>query len=92
MFVKGGSANPADGGGVNYESAAFEELVVKAAQEQDPAKRVELYAQAEELFVKTDAAIIPIYWYTRVTVTKPNVTRTFGAGGQEAINKWDISK
>jgi oligopeptide transport system substrate-binding protein len=92
VFVKGGSANPAEGGGVNYENPAFEELVVAAAREQDPAKRVELYAQAEELFAKTDAVIAPIYWYTTVDVTKPYVTRTFGVGGQEAINKWDINK
>jgi oligopeptide transport system substrate-binding protein len=90
VFVKGGSANPAEGGGVNYDSPAFEELVVKAAQEQDPAKRVELYAEAEELFVDTDAVIAPIYWYTRVTTTKPNIERTFGAGGQENLTKWDV--
>ncbi len=32
----------------------------------DPAKRVQMYADAEELFVKTDAVIAPIYWYTSV--------------------------
>jgi oligopeptide transport system substrate-binding protein len=90
VFAKGGSANPSAGGGVNWENADFEKLVVDAARELDPAKRVDLYAQAEEILVKTDAAIAPIYWYTRNTVTKPYVTRTFGAGGQEAINKWDI--
>jgi len=90
VFAKGGSANPAEGGGVNYDSAAFEEMVVAAAREQDPAKRLEMYAEVEELFVDTDAVIAPIYWYTRVTVTKPNVERTFGSGGQESINKWDI--
>jgi oligopeptide transport system substrate-binding protein len=35
--------------------------------------------------------IAPIYWYTTVSVTKPYVTRTYGVGGQQAIEKWDIA-
>ncbi len=49
-----------------------------------------MYAKAEEILVNTDAAIAPIYWYTRVTTTKPYVTRTFAVSGHEALNKWDI--
>jgi oligopeptide transport system substrate-binding protein len=91
VFAKGGSANPTAGGGVNYENPVFEEMVVAAAREQDPAKRVQMYADAEELFVKTDAVIAPIYWYTSVGVTKPNIERTFSVlGGKQAYNKWDI--
>lgn len=91
VFSKGGSANPREGGGVNWENPKFEELVVQAAREQDPAKRVELYAQAEQILVWEDAVIAPIYWYTRVTVTKPYVQRTFSVlGGLEHIEKWDI--
>ncbi len=91
VFVKGGSANTAEGGGVNYDNPTFEEMVVAAAREQDPAKRVQMYADAEELFVKTDAVIAPIYWYTSVAVTKPNIERTFSVlGGKQAYNKWDI--
>ncbi|MDW8098605.1 MAG: peptide ABC transporter substrate-binding protein [Anaerolineae bacterium] len=91
VFSKGGSANPREGGGVNWENPKFEELVVQAAREQDPAKRVELYAQAEQILVWEDAVIAPIYWYTRVTVTKPYVQRTYSVlGGLEHIEKWDI--
>jgi len=42
------------------------------------------------MLVWDEAAIIPIYWYSRNTGTKPYVTRTFGSAGQEAIEKWDI--
>jgi oligopeptide transport system substrate-binding protein len=94
VFAVGGAQNPAEGGvpvgGIHYNNPEFEELVIQAAQEQDPDARIELYAQVEELFVDTDAAIIPVYWYTRVTVTKPYVTRSFGVGGQEYIDKWDV--
>lgn len=93
VFSKGGSANPSDGGGVNWENPKFEELVVKAAQEPDPVKRVALYAEAEQILVYEDAVMAPIYWYTRVTVTKPYVKRTFSVlGGLEHIEKWDITK
>jgi oligopeptide transport system substrate-binding protein len=89
----GGSANPAEGGGFNWKNDQFESLITQAAKESDPATRVDLYAQAEEILVKTDAAMIPIYWYTRVSTTKPYVTRTFSvAPGQEHIEKWDITK
>ncbi len=56
----------------------------------DPAKRVDMYAELETYMVKEVAIIAPIYWYSRNTVTKPYVVRTFGVGGQEAIEKWDV--
>jgi len=89
----GGSANPKAGGGFNWKNDKYEKLVDDAAKEQDPKKRVDLYAQAEKILVYEDAVMIPIYWYTRVTVTKPYVQRTFSVlGGLEHIEKWDIAK
>ena len=76
-----------------WANPEFDRLVDEAAKEKDEAKRRELYAQAEDILVRQDAAIIPIYWYTRVTVTKPYVQRTFSIlGGLEHIEKWDITK
>ena len=93
-FDANASSNPyTDGkpsGGVFYDNQAFFDLLHQAAVEQDPVKRVDMYAQAEETLVYTDAVIIPIYWYTRVTATKPYVERTFSSAGQEALEKWDI--
>jgi oligopeptide transport system substrate-binding protein len=95
VFAINGAQNPAEKGepvgGVNWKNDKFEELVSQAAVETDHAKRVELYAQAEEILVWDDAAIAPVYWYTRVTVTKPYVTRTFGIGGQDAYETWDMT-
>lgn len=97
VIAVGGSANPddnADGepdGGLMWKNEDYEKLVKEAATETDPGKRVELYAQAEEILVVTDAALAPIYWYTRVSTTKPYIERTFSVlGGLEAMNKWDI--
>ncbi|MCC6148104.1 MAG: hypothetical protein IT308_11115 [Anaerolineaceae bacterium] len=96
VFAPDGSSNPdknSDGtpdGGINWKDDKFTQLLLDAAKELDPVKRVDIYAQAEEMLVFEEAAIAPIYWYTRVTVTKPYVTRTFGSAGQESVDKWDI--
>ncbi len=97
VFSVNGSQNPADPktglpvGGINWKNDAYEALVKQAATEKDPVKRVELYAQAETILVKTDAAIIPIYWYTRLQMTKPYVTRTYSTTTREYYEKWDIA-
>ena len=96
VFASGGNANgTTDGqpsGGVFWYNEQFETLVRQAATETDPATRLELYSQAEQILVYDDAVIIPIYWYSRNTVTKPYVTRTFSVGGHEIYAKWDINK
>jgi hypothetical protein len=35
--------------------------------------------------------MIPIYWYTNLALTRPNVTRTFSSSGHETYEKWDIN-
>ena len=90
----GGSQNPAKGGvpygGFNWKNDKYEALVLEAAKETDPTKRVDLYAQAEKIAIVDDAIMIPIYWYTDLDLTKPYVTRTFSSTGKEAYEKWDI--
>jgi len=94
VFAANGSSNPytndKPSGGVFWFNQEFEDLVDQAAVETDNAKRVDLYAQAEDILVNKDAVIIPIYWYARNTCTKPYVVRTFGTGGHENFSKWDI--
>ena len=94
VFAVNGNNNPAENGepygGSNWRNDVFEEIVAQAAVETDPDKRVELYAQAEQTLIWDDAVIVPVYWYTSVSVTKPYVVRTFGIGSQEAFETWDI--
>ncbi len=93
-FDANGSSNPftngEPSGGAFYNNPDFFAGLAAAATESDPDKRVEMYADLENTLVVEDAVIIPIYWYSRNTVTKPYVQRTFGVGGQEALEKWDI--
>ena len=88
----GGSMNPSKGGGFNWKNDEFEKLVLDAAKELDAKKRVDLYAQAEDILVNKDAVMAPIYWYTNLDMTKPNVTRTFSSSGHETYEKWDIAQ
>lgn len=94
VFAVAGANNPAENGepfgGVNWKNPIFEDIVTRAAVETDPAKRVEMYAEAEKIMNWDDAIMIPIYWYTKVGLTKPYVVRTFGLGGAQAFEKWDI--
>jgi len=97
VFQLGGSANPGDPddptkplGGISWYNPEFETLVQDAAKELDPAKRVEMYAEAENILVWEDAVMAPIYWYTTISLTKPYVTRTWSTGGHQHIEKWDI--
>jgi oligopeptide transport system substrate-binding protein len=75
-----------------WSNDEFDELVDEAALETDLKKRHDLYVEAEKILVGEDAAIIPLYWYTDVQMTKPYVERTYGAGGQEAFEKWTMDK
>jgi oligopeptide transport system substrate-binding protein len=95
VFGPNGSSNPyttqgEPSGGVFWKNQAYIDLLNLAAVETDPVKRVDLYAQAEQILVNTDAVIIPIYWYAANRVTKPYIVRTFGTGGSEEFTKWDV--
>ena len=74
----------------NFSNPEFDKLVEAAARESDPAKRKEMYQKAERILCDTDAAITPIYWYTRVVMTKPYVERTYAPMGGEHIKDWKI--
>jgi oligopeptide transport system substrate-binding protein len=95
VMAVNGSMNPADAngktvGGINWKNDKYEELVKQAAVEPDAAKRVELYAQAEEILVKTDAVIAPIYWYTNLNMSKPYLVYTPSISDRQYFEKWDI--
>ena len=89
-----GSQNPAENGepygGFNWKNEEYEALVLEAAKETDPARRVELYAEAEDIAMVQDAIMIPLYWYTDLDLTKPYVVRTYSSTGKQAFEKWGI--
>ncbi len=75
-----------------WHNAEFDKAVEDAQKSSDPAKRKELYYRAEQILSQEEAAIAPIYYYTRVTVTKPYVQRTFSGLGNEHFDKWTVKR
>lgn len=78
-----------DTGWVNEE---FDALLEEAALLTDQQARKDLYAQAEQILVYEDAAIIPIYFYSDPELTKPYVERTYSATGDQRYENWDIAQ
>ena len=76
--------------GTNWTNDYFDALLGDAALESDLATRMDMYAEAETILCYDDAAIIPIYWYTSVGVTRPYVNRTYSQHGHEAYEKWSL--
>ena len=55
-----------------YNNPQFDDLLKQGDQQQDPAKRFDLYAQAEQLAL-TDVPILPIYYDIDYLLVKPYV-------------------
>lgn len=71
---------------------AFAALCDEAQVSNDQEKRKQLYFEAEKSLCVDNAVIIPIYFYSRNTMTKPYVTRTFAQkDGLEEIWTWSVA-
>jgi oligopeptide transport system substrate-binding protein len=75
-----------------WDSPEFDALVDEARLSSDLDHRRELYAQAEQLMVVDEAAVIPLDWAGIATLTKPYVERTFSPNTVESYWKWDINR
>jgi oligopeptide transport system substrate-binding protein len=73
-----------------FNSPEFDELVSQARVSTDAAERLELYAQAEEILVDTEAGVAPVYWYVFAQLVKPYVERTETLNGRQRYERWDI--
>ena len=72
--------------------SAFDELTVAAQTEPDPAKRLEMYAQAEQMLAGEEVAYAPIYHYTDVNVAKPWLVRSYPLLGGADFFNWTIDQ
>lgn len=64
------TGNPQNDAG--YANAAFDAKIAAAKKEVDPAKRMQILHEAEEILM-TDLPIMPIYFYTHIVCVKSNV-------------------
>lgn len=74
-----------------WSNPDFDALLEEAATLEDNAARQELYAQAEQILIVDDAAIIPLWYGSDPELTKPYIERTFSTGGDQRFEKWDIN-
>lgn len=68
----------------------FDELTAIAALEPDPAKRIELYAEAERILAEDEVAYAPLYYATSLILTKPWLQRNFPLLSGIDIYNWEL--
>jgi len=71
-------------------NSEFDELTYAAQAESDPAKRAELYREAERILAEEETAYAPIYHYTFVGVAKPWLTRNYPSVAPLDFFNWKI--
>jgi oligopeptide transport system substrate-binding protein len=74
-----------------FSNPEIDALTNQAKLETDTAVRTELYAQADYILSNEVAGIIPIYFYTSLSLTQPHVIRTYSRSGNQYYEKWDLS-
>ena len=72
--------------------AEFDQIVDAAAVETDPAKRNDMYINAERILVEEYVSAMPIYWYATNRVTKPRLNRLNVPSFSEKWWLWTIDE
>jgi oligopeptide transport system substrate-binding protein len=70
----------------------FDALVDKAKIEQNADKRKQLYLQAEKILTDEECAIIPLWSYAYVNLTKPTLTRQYSKMMIDSLKNWKSTK
>ncbi len=75
----------------NYCNEEYDALLAKAQSTSDNAERYELYAQMEEILFgpEGDMPILPIYFYTNVSLQRESIKETFS---QNLLDQIDLTK
>lgn len=74
----------------NWGSEEFDALIDEAKVLIDTPQRKDLYAQAEQILIWEDAAIAPIYFYTKLSMVADYLSSTPSRIGIERYDKWDF--
>jgi oligopeptide transport system substrate-binding protein len=67
MWLTGGGNND-----TGWSNAEYDRLIAQAARESNPERRIEIFQRAEALLLD-ELPLIPIYFYTRVGLRRPEV-------------------
>lgn len=72
MYVTGSGNND-----IGFSNPEFDKLIKEAYIEADPQVRMEKLAAAEQILIGDETAILPIYYYTAVTLLKPGFNNIY---------------
>jgi oligopeptide transport system substrate-binding protein len=76
---------------IRWSNAEFDQLASQAASEPDPVRRKELYKEAETILTVDEAGIIPIYYYTRVTLAHKDLEiENISVYGGQGWHLWKV--
>ena len=75
-----------------WANAEYDKLVDQARVEADPATRLKLYTQAEQLLNIEDAGTMTLYYPVTASLTKPNIKRTYTLIGMDYYWDWDLTQ
>ena len=75
----------------NFCDPAYDRLVDRARNTADNTQRYQLYNQMEEILFGPDGSlpIVPIYWYTNVSLQRESIKETFN---QNLLDQIDLTK
>ncbi len=71
-------------------NAEYDRLIADAAIESDPARRLEMYTEAERILVEEEAGTMPIYWYAENLLVKPFLDRIQSPSLNREFWKWSV--
>ncbi|MEJ5311428.1 MAG: ABC transporter substrate-binding protein [Anaerolineae bacterium] len=71
-----------------WDSARYRELMTLQMSEHDPAQRTAYLQEADRILVQDAAVVIPLYYYDRVFLIKPNVIYEYYSIGGPRLMTW----
>jgi oligopeptide transport system substrate-binding protein len=74
-----------------WKNEKYDSLVDQARVEANPATRLKLYTEAEQILSAEDAGTMPLFYPVRAQLTKSKITRTFSLTALEHFWDWDIA-
>ena len=77
---------------LRWERTDFDALVEKAQIESDPEVRRKLYWEAEKILVQDECAVIPLWSYAYVNLTRPGLKRTYSTMMADTVKNWKVEK
>jgi oligopeptide transport system substrate-binding protein len=73
-----------------WDDDEFRSLVDQALVEFDPEARAELWAQAEQIMMTDQVAIVPLFYYDRVALVRADVEVVFPPFGSPPFKHWTL--